>query len=77
MLEVNYKFKKDFLYVVLNGIINRQSTFELIGSIRELIIINGIKNVFINIEKVIVYKESYIKYIIEYITDINDYNFIY
>ena len=79
MLKVNYEYKKGFLLVDLEGILDSKNMYELISSIRVITKWNGIDKVILDIEKVIALSDRYINYILEDMSDINvylkDYNF--
>ena len=71
MLKVNYEYKKGFLVVYLEGILDSRNMYELINSIKVITTWNGINRVILDIEKVIALSDKYIKYIIEDMSDIS------
>ena len=71
MLKVNYEYKKGFLVVYLEGILDSRNMYELINSIKVITTWNGINKVILDIEKVIALSDKYIKYIIEDMSDIS------
>ncbi len=79
MLKVNYEYKKGFLFVNLEGILDSNNMYELSNSLKVITKWNGIDKVVLNIEKVIALSDRYIKYIIDDMSDINifleDYNY--
>lgn len=79
MLKVNYEYKKGFLLVNLEGILDSNNMYELSNSLKVITKWNGIDKVVLNIEKVIALSDRYIKYIIDDMSDINifleDYNY--
>ena len=79
MLKVNYEYKKGFLVVNLEGILDSRNMYELINSIKVITTWNGINRVILDIEKVIALSDKYIKYIIEDMSeisiDLKGYNF--
>ena len=65
MLNVNYEYLGGVLFVRLVGILDSRNIYLLVDSIKRVIQIGGIKYVVINVEKVKVLNDSYIRYMIE------------
>ena len=65
MLNVNYEYLGGVLFVRLDGNLDSRNIYLLIDSIKRVIQIGGIKYVVINVEKVKVLNDSYIRYMIE------------
>ena len=65
MLKVNYEYLGGVLFVRLDGNLDSRNIYLLIDSIKNVIKIGGIKYVVINVEKVKILNDNYIKYMIE------------